>query len=826
MCAEVRIEIKQELTLERQGFDAMLRLDNGYPEDVLSNVVVQVKFTDTEDHPVAATSDPNNTNASFFIRVDSLQGISAASNGVVAPAAAAEMHWLIVPSYGAGGTNALGRQYCVGASLSCDLRGRRYEVEVEPDRIRVKPMPRLKLDYFLPGRVYGDDPYTTNNEESVVFSLGVRVNNTGAGVGRDLKIESSQPYIKQFDNPQGLWVGFRLRDCEVHGVSAPKTLCADLGTIPPGGARVARWNMTASLMGEFVYLEASFKHADGLGGELTSLMEAIGTHLLIRDVLVDWPGRDDVRDFLAGTPGLCVYESDGVDTLVLNFSSNATLTLQGLTTNAATYLFEVPTSAVPFYAMKSMPEIGGKEVYSAVRVSDGKLLNPANAWISKTRDRGTDPWNYEFHLFDVGGGGSYLVKFQDRPDVENRCPVLAPIVVKVALAGETLAFQVEASDPDGTTPGLGVAALPATAAYQDNMDGTGSFSWQPQESDYGVHPVRFVASDGQYEDWEIVKVYVGHAGEAMCHGIPCSLTDWTVSLSNLLAYSSSGNATLVWNSVTGLLYAAYYSDNPYAGWWTAIGGQQVGAGGASYKTDAGLGTNRMKRFYQVVFAGDAPNTNNVWGVIRRDAAPGYTLISPPVRTDRRLDGELGAALAAVLQGNDGGLGSGADELYILQEDGSWRVLYLDASGVWREASGAVSEYELPKGRGLWVARKVGALARFTFTGPVGNDGTRTNRIVTGWNLLGLSEGKDLPLKATLASANPVSGGSEESADQLVIQNPDGSWRRLMYVEGWGAPYDGNWFDLQSFTIVSTNEVLEPGQAYYYLRRGSATEIQF
>ena len=78
----------------------------------------------------------------------------------------------------------------------------------------------------------------------------------------------------------------------------------------------------------------------------------------------------------------------------------------------------------------------------------------------------------------------------------------------------------------------------------------------------------------------------------------------------------------------------------------------------------------------------------------------------------------------------------------------------------------------------------------------------------------------------MATAGPKGGAYEEEADQMVFQNPDGSWRWLMFVTNWGAPYDGQWFDLRTYQLVPTNAVLEPGAAYYYLRRGGPTTIEY
>jgi len=219
------------------------------------------------------------------------------------------------------------------------------------------------------------------------------------------------------------------------------------------------------------------------------------------------------------------------------------------------------------------------------------------------------------------------------------------------------------------------------------------------------------------------------------------------------------------------------------------------------------------------------SSGNIYGVIRKDLEPGYTMASPALRMDGALDGGLGASLAEGLEGSDDGLGGAGDELYILEQDGSWRALYLDGQKTWREAAGTPSTYQLNPGQGFFVSRRASSSARVTFAGPVGNDGTRSCQIVTGWNLIGLSEGRELSIQQAFTGV-AQGAASEDQADQLILQNPDGSWRRLMYVDGWGAPYDGNWFDLSTFQIVSTNEVLQPGAAYYYLRRGAATDLGF
>lgn len=99
ICAKVKIEITQEMTMERQGFDAMMKINNGLTTTSLDNVGVNVNFKDEAGNAIRASSDPNDTTAAFFIRIDTMTGINnVTGTGVVAPSSTAEIHWLIIPS--------------------------------------------------------------------------------------------------------------------------------------------------------------------------------------------------------------------------------------------------------------------------------------------------------------------------------------------------------------------------------------------------------------------------------------------------------------------------------------------------------------------------------------------------------------------------------------------------------------------------------------------------------------------------------------------------------------------------------------------------------
>ena len=61
LCAEVKIEIAQELTLERQAFEAHMRINNGLTHLTLEDVSVTVNFADEADWPSTALRKRNRT---------------------------------------------------------------------------------------------------------------------------------------------------------------------------------------------------------------------------------------------------------------------------------------------------------------------------------------------------------------------------------------------------------------------------------------------------------------------------------------------------------------------------------------------------------------------------------------------------------------------------------------------------------------------------------------------------------------------------------------------------------------------------------------------
>ncbi|MEX1066948.1 MAG: hypothetical protein WED00_13325, partial [Aquisalimonadaceae bacterium] len=373
-----------------------------------------------------------------------------------------------------------------------------------PDGIFVKPMPLLTLDYFLPREVHANDPLTSVVESPEPFTLGVRVRNNGQGTARNVSIDSAQPRI--VENTQGLAIGFEILDSQVNDRPVAPTLLLGFGDIPPQASTVGRWSMVTSLSGKFVDFQAAFSHADELGGALTSLLEAANTHWLIRDVLVDLPGRDGVRDFLAEDGAdLRVHESSGDDFPVADHSAQSVLTYLGQ--HGAEHHYTLETAATPGFLYLRLPDPGqgGLAIRDVIR-SDGKRLREPNAWRSRTRNQ-TMEWDYAINLFDAQSTGRYTLILTAVADVPQP-PVIAFLPDRVTHERGQLSFLVEASDPHGGEITLSSPGLPGNAAFVDQGTGTGVFTWHPRDGDAGVYDVTFMAANAHLESARTATITV------------------------------------------------------------------------------------------------------------------------------------------------------------------------------------------------------------------------------------------------------------------------------------------------------------------------------
>ena len=527
LCAVVQIEIVQELAFERQAFEAKMKITNSLDTLSLDNVNITVNFEDENGNTIEATSDSNNTTASFYIRSDSMSGINNIDGfGTIAAASTAEIRWLIIPSATAAQDKPDGKLYFVGANLSYTYGGKEQTIVVTPDTITVKPQPLLTLDYFMTQEVFGDDAFTPVIEPPVPYTLGVRITNNGAGIARDVTIDSAQPRI--IENELGLAVGFEITSSYVNDKPAEKTLLIDFGDIDGKGVSNGRWILETTLSGEFTSFSASFTHADELGGQLTSLVQATNAHLLLHDVLVDLPGRDTISDFLALDPdSIRVYESEQLDVTmpqcsncfdVNDLSLNASLGSEQIINGNAVRALTTISQAGFVYIKVPDPYNGNKTLKSVVR-SDGKTLLGNNAWLSKSRAADNQTFDYFINIFDVDNTPSYTLTFGEQ-QVGPQAPVIQFVSDKTLLEGQQVGFLVLATDANGTIPTISVSGLPSGAKFQDELNGKGFFTWITTVGQAGTYPLTFTATDGALSSTLTVTINVNSLSDSDGDGLP------------------------------------------------------------------------------------------------------------------------------------------------------------------------------------------------------------------------------------------------------------------------------------------------------------------
>jgi len=433
-CARVKIEILQELTLERIGFEATLEITNNDGADPITDFFAELTFEDP--HGEGGATDASSF---FFVRAPTLRDINSVNgSGVIGPSKTAVVRWFIIPKISAGGTDPRGKIYRVGARLGGKLAGVEIPADnmlVIPDKITVRPEPQLEITYFQPRDVQGDDPFTEQVESPIPFTLGVLVKNTGYGIARQVKIDSQQPRI--VENKQGLLLVARLLGARVMDSPLNRaSLLVDLGDIHPGETRKGAWDMITTLSGEFIDFRASYTHASDLGGLETSVIKSLEAHFIVREVLNDQPGRDGILDFLAVTDRNAdlipdaMYESQG-NVVPVNHLSQAQM-LHGIDSERKTVVQVHANFEGWGYVRLDDPGQARLDIKQVVR-SDGKILHPRNVWTNIRYEPVTNRKLTWLNIFDhVREGLVYQYEIEYAPGAIDT----EPPVTEINFAGE------------------------------------------------------------------------------------------------------------------------------------------------------------------------------------------------------------------------------------------------------------------------------------------------------------------------------------------------------------------------------------------------------
>lgn len=91
---------------------------------------------------------------------------------------------------------------------------------------------------------------------------------------------------------------------------------------------------------------------------------------------------------------------------------------------------------------------------------------------------------------------------------DNQPPFIDMLADASVAVGQTLSVRVTPIDPEGIVPGVYIENPPANSTFDDNNDGTRTFSWTPMVGDVGMVAINFVATDAEDFDLSTVQTLI------------------------------------------------------------------------------------------------------------------------------------------------------------------------------------------------------------------------------------------------------------------------------------------------------------------------------
>jgi hypothetical protein len=438
VCAQVGIQLSQDVVMTRSAFRATLDLKNSRADGPITQVGFNMQIRDEFAQP---------SEDIFNIAVTRLSGLVAIDGtGEIPASAAGSAQWELIPRDTAAQESD--KRYTVGGVIHYVQNGTEFNIPVADVPITVKPDASLVVKYFHQRDVFADDPHTATIEPSIPFKLAVMVENNGYGDANNLRITSGQPQI--VDNEKGLFVGYKVIATEVDGAPLSPSLAAEFGTLSPGQTKIATWYLTSSVQGMFTDYAATFKHISVLGDTRLSLIEDLEIHEMIRMVRAQGALDDGAPDFLTNDvkdvnsyPDTIHFSNGGTDfvTVRQNGTYSGTPSPDNVTITLDTGVFRGWS-----YIRLPDPAMGNYRLVSATR-NDGRVLPmDFNVWQS---DRtfigvGRAPLSENIlHLVDNDSSGIYTLVYAllPAPDTTppsssvNPLPPLSTVNIPVSWSG-------------------------------------------------------------------------------------------------------------------------------------------------------------------------------------------------------------------------------------------------------------------------------------------------------------------------------------------------------------------------------------------------------
>ena len=398
VCASVKLQISQTMTMTREAFDGTLTVNNGQESLDMDSFRVILEVRD---------ENGNLANDLFQINTHSLKGIDAVDGtSSIGSGNEASAVFRFIPERGAAPTTPV--NYSFGGKIIYLEAGDTITIDMTPVTLTVNPSPNLQIDYFMQRNILGDDALTIDRvEPTVPAALGVRIDNHGYGIAKNVKLETAQPEI--VENEKGLLIDFSIIGSSLDGKNYDLgSENIDFGNIEAHTAKTGVWWLTSSLLGHFTKYEASVVHANSFGNPELSLVSGIAIHELIKTVDAYGVKEDHVTDFLVNdyedgddTPDAIYYSNGGKDTVSVAKNTKLDKTIV-TAADTVVKLTVSPSENGWNYAQMNDPGNNCYDIKRVVRVKDNVEIPLSNVWTTfVTLPDGEEPiYENRLHFLD------------------------------------------------------------------------------------------------------------------------------------------------------------------------------------------------------------------------------------------------------------------------------------------------------------------------------------------------------------------------------------------------------------------------------------------
>lgn len=400
ICASVKVRFSQKMTMTREAFEGTFTVHNGHDSVPMEAIGLDFIITDEDGNVCNNLFQINTQSLNNLTEIDGSGSLGASLDGV------AKIQF--IPTQYAAPTEP--KVYYFGGTFSFIDPYTLDEIvyDLYPVEITVNPSPDLYVDYFMQRDILGDDALTEDVVEPIVpAELGVIIHNQGAGMAKNVLLETAEPQI--IDNDKGLAIDFAMYGASFNG--SPRQLGLmeiPFGNIGSGQTAVGEWLFTSSLLGHFVSYEAHVIHNSSYGNSDLSLVSHLGIHELIHPIYAYGNLDDGINDFLVNdTPDAydqpdSIYFSQGgrtavgiVETINFDHYVEPLDTIVTLTIN--------PSRIGWNYGVTDDPGRDKYELVSCMRNLDDQVIPLNNVWQTfvSIPDGGDPVYENKLHIVDT-----------------------------------------------------------------------------------------------------------------------------------------------------------------------------------------------------------------------------------------------------------------------------------------------------------------------------------------------------------------------------------------------------------------------------------------